>query len=132
MLTTSYLFLQLWATFATKLMKRPPVFFNYFKTSTSFLHVYKISWSANKKKKMLSVAICELNLVCFIPATLNSIFHKNYEKPYNFCNVFLKLHSVLCHAVLSLPHFYNKNDGRFSIANKLLFISKGIFFTLCF
>ena len=44
-------------------MKRPTVFFKYFKIWTSFLHVYKISWSANSKEKMPSVSICEQNLV---------------------------------------------------------------------
>ena len=36
------------------------------------------------------------------------------------------------HAVLWRPHFHNKNDRGFNVANKLLFISKSIFFTPCF
>ena len=130
MIAISYLFLQLWATFATKLMKRPTIFFKYFETSTSFLHVYKITWLANKKKSFMFQYV---NKTLFIPATLNYVFYKNYEKSYSFCNIFLKFDSICTLSrILSWPHFCNKNDGRFNIANKLLFISKGIFFTLCF
>ena len=35
-----------------------------------------------------------VNKTLFIPATLNSIFHKSYEKPYVFCNVFIKFDSI--------------------------------------
>ena len=73
-----------------------------------------------------------VNKTLFIPATLNNVFHKNYEKPYNFYNVFLKFDSICALPRLWWPHFYNKNDRCFNIANKLLFISKGIFFTPCF
>ena len=62
MLTTSYLFPQLWATFATKLMKRPTVFLNISKLQ---LHFYMFTKFVDQqiKIKMLSVSICEQNLV---------------------------------------------------------------------
>ena len=55
MLSIYYLFLQLWATFAKKVMKRPTFFFQYFQTSTFPLSVHKISWPASYKKKY---AVC--------------------------------------------------------------------------
>ena len=41
-------FVQFGATFATKFMKRPHIFFTYFQTSTLFLQVYKVSSLANQ------------------------------------------------------------------------------------
>ena len=41
-------FVQFGATFATKFMKRPTIFFTYFQTSTLFLQVYKVSSLANQ------------------------------------------------------------------------------------
>ena len=107
-------------------------FFKYFETSTSFLHVYKISWSANLKTK---------NALCFNMWTkpcsfqqLWTIFStKIMKNPTIFVTYFWSLFQfVHCHALLLWPHFYNKNDGRFNVVNKLLFISKGIFCTICF
>ena len=43
-----------------------------------------------------------------------------------FWSLFQFLH---CDAVLLWPHFYSKNDSCFNVANKMLFISKGMLFT---
>ena len=44
-------FAQFGATFATKFMKRPTIFFTYFKTLTLLLQVYKVSLLANQQKE---------------------------------------------------------------------------------
>ena len=132
MLTTFYLFPQLWATFATKLMKRPIVFFKYFETSTSFLHVYKMSGSANLKKKK-AVYFNMWRKPCLFQQLWTVFSTKAMKNRTYFLTYFSSLiQFVLCHAVLSWTHFYNRNGGCFNIANKLLFISNGIFFTFCF
>ena len=67
-----------------------------------------------------------------IPATLNNIFHKIMKNPYIFVTCFSSSFQYLhCHTVLLRPHFYHKN-GSFNVANKLLLISKSMFFTPCF
>ena len=52
---------------------------------------FLISKFKNKKYRLFQYVDKTLFI---IPATLNNIFHKNYEKPYNFCNVFLKFLSI--------------------------------------
>ena len=131
MLTIYYSFRQLWATFATKLMKRPTTFFNILKLPL-YIHMFT---------KFHDQQICLKNAVCFNMWTKSCLFlqlwtifsTKIMRKSTIFVTYFWSLFQFLhCHAVLLWPRFYNKNDSCFNIANKLLFIPKGIFFTLCF
>ena len=131
MLSIYYLFTQLWAMFTKKVMKRPTFFFQYFQTSTFPLYVRKISWPASHTKKYL---------VCFNMWTKACLFHqlwtifstKSIKNPTICVTCFSSLFQVLhCHAVLLWPHICNKNDSCFNFANKLLFISKDVFFTRC-
>ena len=126
-----YLFAQLWATFAKKVMKRPTFFFQYFQTSTFPLCVHKISWQASYKKNYA---------VCFNMWTKTCLLHKLWtifltkimENPTMCGTCFWSLFQVLdCHAVLSWSHICNKNGSHFNFAKKLLFISNSIFFTPC-
>ena len=131
MLSVYYLFLQLWATFAKKVMKRPTFFFQYFQTSTFPLSVHKISWPASYKKKY---AVC-FNMwtkTCLLHQ-LWTIFSTKIMKNRNICvTCFWSLFQVLhCHAVLLWPHICNKNGSCFNFAKKLLFNSNSIFFTRC-
>ena len=131
MLSIYYLFTQLWAMFTKKVMKRPTFFFQYFQTSTFPLCVHKISWPASYKKEYA---------VCFNMSTKTCLLHQLWTifltkimKNPNICvTCFWSLFQVLhCHAVLSRPHICNKNGRCFNFANKLLFISKDVFFTRC-
>ena len=70
-------------------MKKPTIVWAYFQTSTSFLHVYRISWLENLKKRKCHL-FQYLNKTLFILPTLNNIFHQNYKKNYNFSNLFFK------------------------------------------
>ena len=92
MLTIYYSFRQLWAIFVTKLMKRSTIFFNILKLPLYFYMFTKFHDQQIKKKK--SRLFQYVNKILLIAATLNNIFHKNYEKLYNFCNVFLKFVSI--------------------------------------
>ena len=84
-------FPQLWATFATKLMKRPTVFFNILKLQLHFYMFTKLLGEQIIKKNALFQYV---HKTLFIPATLSNAFHKNYKKPYNFSNVLLEFHSI--------------------------------------
>ena len=94
MLTIYYSFRQLWAIFVTKLMKRSTIFFNILKLPLYFYMFTKFHDQKIKKKKKKSRLFQYVNKILLIAATLNNIFHKNYEKLYNFCNVFLKFVSI--------------------------------------
>ena len=67
MLTIFYSFPQLWATFASKLTKRPTIFFTCFQTSTLYLHNYNILWSPIYVNK---------NATCFNMSTKACIFQQ--------------------------------------------------------
>ena len=132
MLTIFYSIPQLWATFAKKVMKRPIIFFQYFETSTSSLCVHKISRSGSDVK---IYAIClNMSIKSRLFHQLWTIFSTKIMKNPAICvTYFWSLFQVLhCHTLLSWLHFYNKSDTCFNFANKLFFISNGIFFTLCF
>ena len=131
MLTIFYWVPQLWASFSNKLMKRPILFFQYFKTSTFPLCVHKISWPSSYKK---------IYLVCFNMWIKTCSFHQLWTifstiimKNSTICvTCFSSLFQILhCDAVLLCSHICNKNGSCFSFANKMLFISNGIFFTHC-
>ena len=132
MLTIYFSFAQLWATFPTKLMKRPTFFFTYFQSITSVLHLYKIRRSKSFKKK--NDGGFNMSIKALLFQQLWTIFSTNIMKNpstlVTYCSSsFPFLHY---HAVLWRPHFYNKNDKGFNVANKLLLISNRIFFTSCF
>ena len=101
MLTSSYKFQQLWTTFARKLMKRPTIFMTYFHSSDQFVHVLTVLLAQKflQKKWHLFQYVKKMLL---IPATLNNILNKNYEKFYRFCNIFSKFLSLftLSHNVI--------------------------------
>ena len=132
MFTIYYSFPQLWAIFATKLMKRPTFFFTYFESTTSVLHLCKIWWWKSFLKK--NETCFNMLIKAFLFQELWTIFWTNIMENSStlvtHCSSsFLFLHY---HAVLWRPHFHNKNDRGFNVAKKLLFISKSIFFTPCF
>ena len=68
-------------------MKRPTFFFNTLKVP---LYFYKFTKFRDQKIKKKSRLFQYVTKILFISASLNNIFHKNYKKPYNICNVFLK------------------------------------------
>ena len=92
---------QLWTTFARKLMKRPTIFMTYFHSSDQFVHVHTVLLAQKflQKKWHLFQYVKKMLL---IPATLNNILNKNYEKFYRFCNIFSKFLSLftLSHNVI--------------------------------
>ena len=88
MLTTSYLFRQLWATFMTKLIKRPIVFFLIYR-HFNFIFTCLQNFLVRKLKTKICHLFQYANKTLFIPATLNNIFDNN-------CNfkVWFNLYSV--------------------------------------
>ena len=131
MFTIYYSFSQIWATFATKVTKRPIFFFTYFQSTTSVLHLHKIWWSKSffeKKETALNMSIKAL-----LFQQLWTIFWTNMKNPSTLVtyssSFFPSLHY---HAILWRLQVYNTNDRGFNVANKLLLISNSIFFTPCF
>ena len=94
MLTIFYLFPQLWATFARKLMKRPTVFFNILKR-INFIFTCLQNFLFRKLKRKKCRVFEYVNKTLFIPATLNNILDKNCEKSSKLCNVFFNIVSFL-------------------------------------
>ena len=129
MLTIYYSFPQLWATFATKLMKRLTIFYIFW--NFHFISTYWQNFVITIffKKKIAPVSICQQN-----PATIQQLWTifstKIMKNPSMFLTYFSSSFQFLhYHAVLLRPRLYNKNDRDFNVANKLLLISKSIFFT---
>ena len=92
MLIIYFSFPQLWATFATKLMKRPAIFYIFFNVHFVFTFVQNFMITKFKKKCHLLEYV---NKILLISATLNNIFDKNCEKSSKFCNVFFNFVSFL-------------------------------------
>ena len=132
MLTIFYSFLQLWATFAAKLMKSPTMFFTYIQSSTLFLHVYKISWSPIYVKKNAAY-FNMLTRACLFQQLWTIFWTKIVKNPSIFVTYIFTLFQFLhAHIILLRSRFYNKNDRGFNVANKLLLISKSVFIAPCF
>ena len=132
MLIIYFSFPQLWATFATKLMKRPAIFYIFFNVHFVFTFLQNFMISKFKKKCHLLEYV---NKILLISATLNNIFDKNCEKSFNFCNVFFKFLSLFTLSrsfIMILWYFIMITYSCFNVANKMLLISKIIFFTPCF
>ena len=132
MFTIHNSFPQLWATFALKFMKRPIFFFTYFESTTSVLHLYKIWWSKSFFKKNDTGVNMSIKALLFqqLWTIVWTNIVKNPSTLVTYCSSsFPSLHY---HAILWRPHFYNTNDRGFNVANKLLLISKTIFFISCF
>ena len=109
-----------------KTYERTYEFFKYFQTVASFLCLQNFL-SANLKTKN-TVCFNMWTKPCLLFQQLWTIFFtKIMKNPTIFVTYFWSFFQfVHCHAVLLWPHFYNKNDGHFNVANKLLLISKGI------
>ena len=132
MLTICYSFLQLWATFAAKLMKRPTFFFFF------FFNILKLSLYFYMFTKLHDHKILLKNAVRFNMWTKSCLFQQLWTI---FSTKIMKYHTIFvtyfwslfqflhCDAVLLWPHFYSKNDSCFNVANKMLFISKGMLLT---
>ena len=132
MLTIFYSFLQLWATFAAKLMKSPTIFFTYIQSSTLFLHVCKISWSPIYVKKNAAY-FNMLTKACLFQQLWTIFWTKIVKNPSIFvAYIFTSFQFLHAHIILLRSRFYNKNDRGFNDANKLLLISKSVFIAPCF
>ena len=87
MSTIYYLFAQLWATFATKLMKRSTIFLYILKLRLCVYKFTKFNDQQNLKKKKKKK---KKNAAC----SLNNIFDRNGQKSFDFCDVFFKFVSL--------------------------------------
>ena len=122
MLTIYYSFAQLWATFATKLMKRSTIFLYILKLRLCVYKFTKFHDQQNWKKKKKKMR----------PALWTIFSTEMVKNPSIFVTYFSSsFHFLHCHAGLLWLHFY-KNYSCFNDANKMLLISKSIFFTPCF
>ena len=116
MLTIFYSFLQLWATFAAKLMKSPTMFFTYIQSSTLFLHVYKISWSPIYVKKNAAY-FNMLTRACLFQQLWTIFWTKIVKNPSIFVTYIFTLFQFLhAHIILLRSRFYNKNDRGFNVS----------------
>ena len=132
MLTIYYSFPQMLATFATKLMERPTIFFHIFwKFHFVFTFSQNFMITIFFKKKMAPVSTCQQNLA--YSRTFEKYFRQKSWKMLKFLwRIFQVRFNSYTVTQLLRPHFYNKNDRVFNVANKLLLISNNIFFTPCF
>ena len=98
-------FVEFGATFATKFMKRPTIFFTYFETSTLFLQLYKVSSIVNQQNE--NAACFNMRTKCGLFQQLWTIFWtKIVKNPQNFVTYFsILFHLLHCHAVQWWPHF---------------------------
>ena len=125
MLTIYYSFAQLWATFATKLMKRSTIFLYILKLRLCVYKFTKFHDQQNSKKKKKKKKKMR-------PALWTIFSTEMVKNPSIFVTYFSSsFHFLHCHAGLLWLHFY-KNYSCFNDANKMLLISKSIFFTPCF
>ena len=71
--------------------------YRFFYINSNFHYIFTCwqIFTIRKFKKTKCHLFQYVNKILFIPATLNNIFEKNYEKPYKFCNIFLKYASII-------------------------------------
>ena len=93
MLTILYSYAQLWATFATKFMKRPTIFFLYFETF-HFVFTTLQNFMISKLIKRKCCPLEYVNKILLIPVTLNNVFDNNCKTYFKVCNVFFKFVSI--------------------------------------
>ena len=103
MLTICYSFLQLWATFAAKLMKRPTFFFFFFSIFWNFHFIFTCLQNCmitKFYKKMLSVSVCEQN-----PAYSNNCEQYFPQKLWNIIRYLQHIFEV-CFNFYTVTQFY--------------------------
>ena len=114
MSTIYYSFAQLWATFATKLMKRSTIFLYILKLRLCVYKFTKFHDQQNWKKKKKKNVACNLKNILErngkklhehqnlkkkkkkknVACSLNNIFDRNGQKSFDFCDVFFKFVSL--------------------------------------